>query len=650
MTIRNKLLTTYLSISLLVLVLIAVFVFRSQSEIITRQVLEQLTSVSNIQKSRLNAMFEHNLDRLALVSSRTQLRISLKRFLETGDTGSQKKMIRILNDANASVDRRSTLTIVSLDGTVVASTQAMLLDTIPYSTQKLASLATRNVADSISMDENNQATVQLSSPLYLDDVLLGILVIETDTRDLVELATDYSGLGASGETVLGKTLNDDKAVFLTPLRFDADGALKRTVPLNQNNIPMVAALKGQEKTFVDSIDYRGVPVLASTAFLERARLGIVTKIDQSEAFQPIYELRNELVVLMFLVAGIVIAVSLLLANKLTAPLKTLTHTANQFSAGGYSSRAAIGSNDEIGELAHAFNLMASQLQANIRELNEEIGMRRKTEVRLEEQQDHLEETVQARTRELLAANKELEEFCYSVSHDLRTPLRAIDGFSQAIMEDDVDLLDEAGLSHLRRIRSNAQRMGRIIDDLLRLSHISRQDIAIGPVNLSALVEEIAFTLRESQSDRQVRFTIAPDISVESDGRLLHIALENLLGNAVKYSSMKHCTEISFAQVPGTAGQSVFSIKDNGAGFDMRYYNKLFGVFERLHGSDFEGTGIGLATVKRIINRLGGEVWAESEPGKGATFYFSLPLKTAEQPDVSRKKLISATHRPADASD
>ncbi len=641
MTIRNKLLVTYLSISLLALVLVAVHVYRTQNEVITHQILEQLISVSTIQKSRLNAMFEHNLDRLALVSSRTQLRLSLKRFLATGDTDSQKKMIRILHDANTSIDRRSTLTIVSLDGTVVASTQAMLLGAIPYSTQELADMGARNVAGSISMDENNKATEQLSSPLYLDDTLIGILVIETDTRDLVELATDYTGLGASGETVLGKILNDEKAIFLTPLRFDTDAALKRTVPLNQNNVPMVEALKGQQRTFTESIDYRGVPVLASTAFLERAGLGIVTKIDKSEAFQPIYDLRDKLVTLVILVAGAVIAVSLLLANKLTAPLNTLTHVAHQLSAGDYSSRAAISSSDEIGDLARAFNHMANQLQANISKLNEEIGIRRKAEARLTEQQDHLEETVQERTRELLKVNRELEEFCYSVSHDLRSPLRAIDGFSHALMEDGADSLDETGLSHLQRIRSNAQRMGQLIDDLLRLSHISRQDITISPVDLSALVEHISFTLKENMDERQIQVTIAPNIFVESDGKLLHIALENLLGNAMKYSSKEDRSEISFARSDDVDGESVFYIKDNGAGFDMRYYDKIFGVFQRLHGSEFEGTGIGLATVKRIFIRLGGDVWAESEPGQGATFYFSLPSKTAKLHDTSGVSALSA---------
>jgi len=636
-TIRNKLLVTYLSISLLALILVAVHVYRTQNEVITRQILEQLTSVSTIQKSRLNAMFERNLDRLALVSSRTQLRLSLKQFLATGDIDSQKKMIRILNDASESVERHNTLTIVSLDGNIVASTQENLMGAVPYSTQKVANLVALNAVGSISMDENDQATVQLSSPLYLDDTLIGILIIETDTRDLVELATDYSGLGASGETVLGKILNDDKAIFLTPLRFDTDAAMKRTVPLDQNNIPMVAALKGQQKTFTDSIDYRGVPVLASTAFLERAGLGIVTKIDKAEAFQPIYDLRDKLVTLVLLVAGAVIAVSLLLANKLTAPLRTLTHAAHQLSAGDYSSRAAINSGDEIGDLAGAFNHMASQLQANIRELNEEIGIRRKTEARLKEQQDHLEETVQERTRELLTVNRELEEFCYSVSHDLRTPLRAIDGFSYALMEDAADSLDETGLSHLQRIRSGTQRMGQLIDDLLRLSHISRQDIAISTVDLSRLVEHISFTLRENVDERQIQITIAPNIFVESDSKLLQIALENLLGNAMKYSSREDRTEISFAQTTDVDEQSVFYIKDNGAGFDMRYYHKIFGVFERLHGSDFEGNGVGLATVKRIFLRLGGDVWAESEPGKGATFFFSLPSKTAKQHDAGQVK-------------
>ncbi len=626
MTIRNKLLATYLSISLVALVLVAVFTYRTQSDALTSQTLEQLSSVSTIQKSRLNAIFEHGLERLALVSSRTQLRISLRHYIESNDLNSQKKMIRILNDAKMSVGQFRRLTIVTLEGTVAASTQASLLGSRPYPPEELAHLTANSVASDIRMDHDNQATIQLSSSLFLDDDHIGILIIETDTRDLVELATDYTGLGESGETVLGKSLNDKYAVFLTPLRFDADATLKRTVPMSQGNIPMVAALTGRQETFTDSVDYRGVPVLASTTSLTNVGLGIVAKIDRSEAFKPIYVLRRKLMFLVILVAGTVVAVSLLLANKITAPLKTLTDSAHQLSAGDYSGRASIGSGDEIGELASAFNHMASKLQINMHELNQEIGIRRQAEVRLTEQQDKLEDIVQERTQELILSNKELEEFCHSVSHDLRTPLRSIDGFSQALLEDGADLLDEIGKSHLQRIRVNAQCMGQLIDDLLRLSRITKQDIDTSQVDLSALVEGIALALNKNQQ-HQARFFIEPNIHVYSDKKLLRIALENLLSNAWKYSSEEPVSEVCFARAEGNADQLIFYIKDNGAGFDMRYYHKLFGVFERLHGSDFEGTGVGLATVKRVFNRLGGDVWGESVVNEGATFYFSLPAIT-----------------------
>lgn len=235
----------------------------------------------------------------------------------------------------------------------------------------------------------------------------------------------------------------------------------------------------------------------------------------------------------------------------------------------------------------------------------------------------LEHRVEQRTAQLEVAVKELEAFSYSVSHDLRAPLRSIDGFSQVLLDDYESSLDATGQDYLRRVRAAAQRMGMLIDDLIKLSRATRASLNMGPVNLSSLASEIATELSSTFPGQHAEFITHPGIIAEGDRSLLRIALENLLGNAWKYSSKTPDPRIEFGQTE-ESGRIVFFVRDNGAGFDMRYVDKLFVAFQRLHGvNEFSGTGIGLATVQRIIARHGGRVWAESKPGEGATFYFTL---------------------------
>jgi PAS domain S-box-containing protein len=220
-------------------------------------------------------------------------------------------------------------------------------------------------------------------------------------------------------------------------------------------------------------------------------------------------------------------------------------------------------------------------------------------------------------------NKELEAFTYSVSHDLRAPLRAIDGFSQALQEDYAGALDPAGLDYLERIRRAAQRMARLIDDLLGLSRISRADLRRVEVDLSELARAIAAELRDRDPPRRISWEIAPGLQARGDPQLLRIVLENLLGNAWKFTRPRPEAVISFGSRESN-GERVFRVQDNGVGFDMAYASKLFTPFQRLHAeSEFEGTGIGLVTVQRILHRHGGHVWADSTAGRGATFYFTL---------------------------
>lgn len=245
------------------------------------------------------------------------------------------------------------------------------------------------------------------------------------------------------------------------------------------------------------------------------------------------------------------------------------------------------------------------------------------EQNLKDYRDHLEMLVQLRTRELEKINKELEAFSYSVSHDLRTPLRAIDGFSQILIEDYGDELDVQGNQYLERVRNAAQRMGKLIDDLLSLSHINRASFEPEVIDLSFMADKILTNLSSNEKNRSVEIDIANDLTCTGDAGLIRIALENLFNNAWKYTSKTADALIRF-DAEHRDGEIVFCVSDNGVGFDMKHSGKLFTAFHRLHGEkEFQGTGIGLATVARIIHRHGGKIWANAKLGKGAAFYFTV---------------------------
>jgi len=248
----------------------------------------------------------------------------------------------------------------------------------------------------------------------------------------------------------------------------------------------------------------------------------------------------------------------------------------------------------------------------LRPLEDEIKRRERTELEL-----------RGRTQELEAANKELDAFCYSISHDLRAPLRAIDGFSQMVLEDYRDKLDAQGQNYLQRVCVATQRLGQLIDDLLRLSRFALQELVPIDVDLSALAQQFAEQRSTADPSRMVTFNIAAKLHAWGDPQLLQVVMHNLLDNAWKFSSGKSPAHIEFGMLLRD-GQRIFFVRDNGAGFDMQYAAKLFGAFQRMHKqTEFPGSGIGLALVKRILNRHGGDIRAEAAPGQGAVFYFTL---------------------------
>jgi signal transduction histidine kinase len=339
------------------------------------------------------------------------------------------------------------------------------------------------------------------------------------------------------------------------------------------------------------------------------------------------------------IAAAVAAVAVLMAYALSRwmqrsvmrPLLAISAVAREIGERrNFSLRADKLSSDEIGGLAEAFNNMLAEiegatheLQAAKREAEREVAERRRVEEEVLRLNVELEQRVKERTAQLEYTNGELESFCYTVSHDLRAPLRAIDGFSQALIEDFPADVPEEALRYLDRIRAATQRMGQLIEDLLNLSRVSRVELARREVDVGELARQVATDLHVRDPSRAVEIAVWDEMRVDADPRLLRAALENLMGNAWKFTGKVERPRIEVGALRDN-GRSTFFVKDNGAGFDMAYANKLFGAFQRLHSErDYAGTGIGLATVQRIMHRHGGRIWADAKPGKGAVFFFTL---------------------------
>ena len=331
------------------------------------------------------------------------------------------------------------------------------------------------------------------------------------------------------------------------------------------------------------------------------------------------------VVGMLLIGALVLALAWWYSKRVfVRPVAAMLSATDRLANGDLSARTGIADGaSELHLLAQRFDGMAETLAARQRELE-------KANVEVKKSNTRLELRVQERTRELETLNDELEAFCYSVSHDLRAPLRHMDGYARILVEEKSLEANTVAQRYLGSITKSAEKMGVLIDDLLRFSKMARQSMSTSTVETGAIVKELIREISAQEPARQIEWNVGTLPSVNGDQSLIRQVWWNLLANAVKYTRGKEPAKI---EVNATAenGEVIFKIEDNGAGFDMKYAEKLFGVFQRLHPeSEFEGTGIGLANVRRIISRHGGRTWAEAEPRKGAKFFFSLPINPREQ--------------------
>ncbi|HMK05380.1 MAG TPA: ATP-binding protein, partial [Ferruginibacter sp.] len=349
-------------------------------------------------------------------------------------------------------------------------------------------------------------------------------------------------------------------------------------------------------------DPKGVEVLAAVQPIPNSDWQVLIEYSKQSMTEGATRFLKWLIIIggLLLVAGIFIA--WLMSHNIIKPLKQLTKAATGIAKGDYSLPVEVDRDDELGELANSFNVMQEKIHAN---------------------QLNLEQKVLERTAQLESVNSELEAFSYSVSHDLRAPLRGIMGFTTILEEEYSSKLDDEARRITGVIKANTQKMGNLIDDLLTFSRMGRNDIVKTTINTRDMVNEVISGIPKNKEGK-IKWVTGALTASYADSNTIRQVWINLISNAVKYSGQKEDPVIEIGSFPHE-GQNAFYIRDNGVGFDKRYKDKLFKVFQRLHNPDeFEGTGIGLAIVEKIISKHGGKVWAEAETGQGASFYFSLP--------------------------
>ena len=606
-SIKRKLLIFALCISLIPILVITILFYLSARGSVEKQINQKMIAVAESKALHIEAFLKTIRGRTIDFCSDGYIRdkldiINQKVLLEQDavvDLSSHLKNNKMPLDPDI-----ASITVLNTTGTVVASTIKSIIGNDFSNHEEFVHIVSKNKKEVFTHRPHfqqylNHNTMEVAAPVTSMESgqTIGIIINAYNQEIINDITSNREGMGNSGEIVIG--LKEEGTIqFINTLKYTPDTATTLKISLNDEAAePMRLALEGKYGTIIGH-DYRDINVIAAYRYIPSIGWGLVAKMDKAEAFGPLTVLRNIAIVLGGVSSIAVILVGISFSISTSRPINRLTAAAKKISNGNYDYSVEIDRHDEIGALAVSFNSMTSKL-------THEINEHEKAEARL------------------TGLNKELEAFCYSVSHDLRAPLRGIEGFSRALEEDYADKFDLQGKDYLRRICTASHKMDNLITDLLDLSRITRSKMKHEKVDLSALVKSKALELQETEPERQVEFVIAEGDCTDGDTKLLKIAIDNLMDNAWKFTGKHSQARIEFG-ISLQDGESVYFISDDGVGFDMTYADKLFGAFQRLHSiTEFEGTGIGLATVNRIIQRHGGNIWAEGEIGQGAKFCFTL---------------------------
>jgi signal transduction histidine kinase len=636
-SIRSRLAILFLAIASIPLLLVSVLTFTHYKNSLEAARLSNLQDIAAFKADKIETYFAGLKANIEVAQGYYNIKKNLPVLTRLADHPNDPKFLaadKMLDEQlqqMQSVLGLSDIMLVNSEGKIVYASNVDhhpkdYLNPLPDPQQKAFTEGKNRVYLSdvfLSKAEGNRPAMLVTAPAFdFDGVINGVIAFEVDMNFIYTIIQDVTGLGDTGEVLVGMKKGKE-AVYLNPLRHDPDAALKKGIPLGGELAgPIQEAVQGR-KGAGRLLDYRRKNVIAAWRYLPSIDWGMVAKIDAEEAFADVTTLRNRvliIVVIVFVLCGII---AFSIAQSISVPIKSLSQDTKIIGSGNLDYKTGSHRKDEIGQLSRSFDKMTGDLKkitASRDELNREITERK----RAEEDISRLNEDLKYHVVQLEESNRELDAFSYSVSHDLRSPLRHMAGFMELLQKRAWPQMDETNRHYMTIISESSIRMGVLIDDLLAFSRIGRSEMRTVAIRVKQIVQEAIGELREETKERDIAWKIGELPEIHGDPSLLRLVLVNLISNALKFTRPRPRAEIEIGCTE-EEDEFVFFVKDNGVGFDMNYAEKLFGVFQRLHHRDeFEGTGIGLANVRRIVSRHGGRVWAVGSLNHGATFYFSLP--------------------------
>ena len=638
------------------MVSIGAFNYISAKQVLTNEILNKLENIASVEEINIENVIEETREKIKLISTRLQLKIDLDKYNNNIDRGESLAFLnKTINTIKSAINNFEEISLYDLTGTIVASTNNSIVGRNYANDKFFLQGKSQNEFSFLFRDKNNEIKSYLTGPLILDGKLIGVATAIYNLENLLSIFQTYVGLGKTGELILVKRDDNGDALFITPSRFNSGTFLNLKVNKNETNTPIIQSLLKDEKTFTDTIDYRGIPVLAVTRYLEGVDLGLISKIDKVEAFAPLEKLEYLTIISGILVAILVIIVSLIIGKSISNPIQKLNNASKDISQGKFDNpiRITRGS-DEIKELSKQLDIMRQNIHYTNNHLNELVKERtQKLEKTITELKEK-EEVVKTINKQLVSANNELtihdkmqKEFINIAAHELRTPIMPILGLSELLYNKVINkkgssLKQETLKEHLQIIVRNSYRLQKLVEAVLdvtklesRIFKLNTELVELNEVIANVVIdfENIIKNKKHDNDDKNknnVKIIYEANrnnkIFVNVDKTRLIQVISNILDNALKFTQggfIIITTRITNKEKDTNNDKVIVMIKDSGIGIDNEILPRLFTKFATK--SD-QGTGLGLFIAKKIIEAHGGKIWAQNNTnGIGSTFYFTIPI-------------------------
>ena len=623
--------------------------------------MNKLENIATLGEKNTEDVIAENLEKIKLISTNLQLKIELDKYNNNIDRNkSQVSMNNIINPIKSTIKNFDDISIRDLTGTIVASTNKSAIGKNHANDKLFIQGKLQNDISIFFNDKNNKIKLYVGSHIIYNDKLIGLVTAIYNLDNLLSIFQTYEGLGKTGEFILAhKNDNGNGVLFMTPLRFDSGTTFNLNISKDQINTPTIQSLLKNEKTFTDTLDYRGIPVLAVTRYLEGIDWGLVAKIDKSEAFTPLENLKYVTIISGILVGFLVIIVSLIIGKSISNPIQKLMAASKNISQGKFDNPISIiGGSEEIKELSNQLDNMRQNIHYTNNHLNDLVDERTQKLEKAIVELKNKEEALNKSNKNLLLVNDKLSlqgksqmEFINITAHELRTPIVPIITLTELLyniikkenetQKKNPSKENEKKQEFLKVIRRNCYRLYRITEDILDVTKIESQNLKLNKemIQLSEVIGNVVNDYNEIKNEKrygndQVRIVYDPSkdiILVNADKGRLNQVFFNLLDNALKFTKEGN---IIIAAKNQKDDEVIVSIKDSGTGIDPEILPRLFTKFATTKSE--QGTGLGLYICKNIIEAHGGRMWAEDNPEGGSTFYFTMPMVKSDKVEESEK--------------